>query len=309
MGDLLLTCLVKVNGGIIMKKILLIDADVVAFKFAKVAEIKGEVLPDGTQLEPSLKPLSLMKHLVDKWYDRLVMDLETPHYVSCISCPAKDLYRYKIRSDYKGNRTDKRPDYLGPLKDYIYDKHNGAIWDNIEADDILGLLAKRYEADGDEPIICSVDKDLRTVGSKMYNFNTQEWYHLSKFQSLRYFYYQCLVGDRVDNYLGCRGIGPAKALPILEKADKEFLKFAKCESFKETETELDCPEEVYEKYLWNAVLETYLGRKNKETNKLYTLDECLEQCRLAYILRNPEDYNQETGEVTLWTDPYSREIL
>lgn len=292
-----------------MKKILLIDADVVAFKFAKVSETKGDLLPDGTRLETTLKPLHLMKHMIDKWYDRIIMNLETPHYISCLSCPSKDLYRYDIRSDYKANRKDKRPDYLPILRDYIFEKHNGQIWKNIEADDVIGLLANRYKADGENPIVCSVDKDLKTLGVKMYDFNEDKYYNLSDYQSLRYFYEQCLTGDRVDNYLGCRGIGKAKVAKILESVDEKFLKCVGVKHFSEVDSEMDLGLDLYERYLWDAVITTYVSKVNTETEKKYTYDDCIEQCRLAYILRNPEDYDRETGEVRLWVDPIFREIL
>jgi len=88
--------------------------------------------------------------------------------------------------------------------------YKAKVVDNIEADDALGL-----KQDSDT-MICSIDKDLLMCEGNHYNFVKKEKYYVTADEGLLNFYMQFLVGDRIDNIIGVRGIGPVKARKLLE---------------------------------------------------------------------------------------------
>ena len=49
-----------------------------------------------------------------------------------------------------------------------------------------------------------------------YNFVKKEKYYVTADEGLLNFYMQFLVGDRIDNIIGVKGIGPVKARKLLE---------------------------------------------------------------------------------------------
>lgn len=81
--------------------------------------------------------------------------------------------------------------------------------------------------------------------------------------------YQTLVGDTVDGYSGCKGIGDKTARKILGEVGEHSLS-----------------------EMWQAVINTY-------KSKGYTEDDALLNARMARILR-AEDYDFKNKEVKLW---------
>ena len=100
----------------------------------------------------------------------------------------------------------------------------------------------------EESIMVHIDKDLNQFRGWHYNYRKKEKYHVSEFEGLVSFYTQILTGDRIDNIVGLKGIGPAKAAKILK----------------------DCKTE---EELFKAVLEAYEGDKDRviENGKLLWL--------------------------------------
>ena len=88
--------------------------------------------------------------------------------------------------------------------------------ENEEADDAVGIESNRYKA-----WIVHVDKDLDQLPGWHYNPVKDEEYYITEEEGLKNFYLQMLTGDRVDNIVGLRGIGPVKANKILKDAVTE----------------------------------------------------------------------------------------
>ena len=75
-------------------------------------------------------------------------------------------FRHEIFPEYKINRLGKRkPLALKDIIKKIKDEYNSEYLDGLEGDDVLGLLAtsNKYK----DPIIVSVDKDMRTIPCKL----------------------------------------------------------------------------------------------------------------------------------------------
>jgi DNA polymerase-1 len=117
----------------------------------------------------------------------------------------------------------------------------------------------------------SIDKDMLQIPGLSYSWIKKEHgiVETSAAEGDRMHFLQMLVGDTVDNYTGCPGIGPKKA--------EKFLN-----------TYADATE--WSK--WNAIVDLF---KKKGLDEEYALT----QARVSRILRS-SDWNPKTHEVKLW---------
>lgn len=113
---------------------------------------------------------------------------------------------------YKGQRTSEKNPWWGHIRDYILNMYDPVIAEGNEADDLI----IDYHKGEVETIICSRDKDLDTVPGWHYRWRCgqkqpERRYYVSPKEAWRFFYYQLLAGDVVDNIKGVHGVGPKKA--------------------------------------------------------------------------------------------------
>ena len=80
----------------------------------------------------------------------------------------------------------------------------------------------------DTSIIVSIDKDFDQVPGWHYNFVKGEKYYVDDDQGFYNFCAQLLTGDRADNIIGLRGIGPVGAAKILGDAGSASVRFKRC---------------------------------------------------------------------------------
>ncbi|MAN63673.1 MAG: hypothetical protein CMI60_17190 [Parvibaculum sp.] len=195
----------------------------------------------------------------------LMLLLDAQDYIVAFS--DKINFRKKVMPSYKQNRKEKRkPMLFSLLKQYVIDEHYGIVFNSLEADDVLGILATDVSSPEIEKIIVSIDKDLKQIPGQIYD--GKDLTVVTKDQGNYWFLIQTLAGDSVDGYSGCPGIGIKTAEKLLNPEV----------SFVEN---------------WNILVETY----NK---KGYSKDEVLQQARVARILRYDE-YDMTQGEPLLWT--------
>ncbi len=177
-------------------------------------------------------------------------------------------FRHEIFPEYKLNRIDKRhPMALPNAIKLVKTKYKSEQLDNLEGDDVLGLLAtnKKYN----DPIIVSPDKDMRTIPCKLIAKDDIEL--ITKRKADRAWMQQSLSGDTTDNYKGLEKVGAVTAEKILG----------------DTNTLED---------MWKKVTEAY-------QKKGQTIKEAILTARLARILREG-DYDYTTGEVKLWNPKF-----
>ena len=174
-------------------------------------------------------------------------------------------FRHEMYQEYKANRKTKRkPLCLPQVMNELEDRYTTVRYEGLEADDVLGVLATSKTID--DPIIVSIDKDMRTIPCKLLAGDDVEL--ITRRQADRNWMIQSLTGDPTDNYKGISGVGAVTANKILGDT-KDVTK------------------------MWEKVVENY--KKQKLTYK-----EALTTARLARILRH-EDYNMKTGKIKLWT--------
>ena len=121
-----------------MKKILL-DADMLAYRVAFSSEVETKWDEDTWTL--TCKE-SDMKREVKSFMSNLAETMQSQDIVPVFSTSTN--YRYGIWPDYKANRKGKRkPLGLKWLIGWITETYKGISEPNIEADDLIGILATR----------------------------------------------------------------------------------------------------------------------------------------------------------------------
>jgi hypothetical protein len=171
-----------------------------------------------------------------------------------------------VTAPYKGNRKSAKPKHYQLLRDYMESAWDFTMIEDQEADDAIGIAA--YEMEVGEYCICSIDKDLDMLRGDHYNFVKDERYFITEEEGIKNFYKQLLMGDRVDNIIGIKGIGTVKAERLLKECKNEN-----------------------EMYL--AILEAYEGNAER----------VLENGRLLWIRRQPRQLWTPPGSLSLngWT--------
>lgn len=119
---------------------------------------------------------------------------------------------------YKGNRPDRKPAHYGAIREYLTKQWGATIINGMEADDQLAI---RATALGDKAVICSLDKDLKQVPGRHYNWVTGKLETISELEGRRNLYVQMLTGDVADNIKGIYGIGEKTARKLLAHCESE----------------------------------------------------------------------------------------
>lgn len=174
--------------------VVLIDGDIIAFRCAASAQ------------EESLEiAVERAKNLLY----RIITTTDADDFEVYLS--GSENFRYKLFPEYKANRPKERPRYLEPLREYLITEWSAKTTCGYEADDALSLEATKLTKENTTFTIASIDKDLKQVPGKHYNFVTEMFEEVDEVQGLRNFYKGLLIGDTVDNIKGVTGIGKAKA--------------------------------------------------------------------------------------------------
>ncbi len=156
-----------------------------------------------------------------------------PDYCAVAFDKGKNTFRHKLYDDYKGGRKETPPELIPQfaLAREMLEAYNIPYfeYDEIEADDIIGTLAKKYQM---ETCILSSDRDLlqlidETTSvyvmkkgvsdlTKMDIAALKEEYGLSPKQIIEY---KALAGDKSDNIKGVDGVGDKTAVKLLQEYD------------------------------------------------------------------------------------------
>lgn len=150
----------------------------------------------------------------------LCMELDCEDYKGFLTGKGNFRDSIAVTVPYKGQRASiDKPVHLQALRDHLVNSWGFEVVDGIEADDAVGIAA--YAVPEDESIMVHIDKDLNQFRGWHYNYRKKEKYYVSEFEGLTAFYTQILTGDRIDNIVGLKGIGPVKAKRILAECTNE----------------------------------------------------------------------------------------
>jgi DNA polymerase-1 len=205
------------------KTTLLIDADVLAFEAAVVAE---ESIEWKDEMWTVHADMALAKARVVNRVEEFKDLMKTDNVTMCLTDRAN--FRRILNPDYKANRSKSRlPIILRQVKQWIIEEYDGQMWTNLEADDVISILATDKEMD-EETIIVSIDKDFKTVPGIFYDYNKGEYHQPTEEEADNYHLVQAIAGDHTDGYSGVPGIGVTRAQRLLEKDGYTWETVAKC---------------------------------------------------------------------------------
>lgn len=185
-----------------LPKVALIDADVIVYRVAFASEEEEEDIC-----------LARAKDLI---FEIVYTELNCDDYKAYITGKGNFREVVATTAPYKGNRKDfQRPKHYDALRAYLQ-RLGAELVEGQEADDAIAIKAQ----EGPYWIV-SIDKDFDQVPGWHYNFVKKEKYYVTEEEGLRNFYTQILTGDRVDNIIGIKGVGPVKAEKILKDCTTE----------------------------------------------------------------------------------------
>ena len=186
---------------------LLVDGDIVAYKAATIAETPINWGDGMWTLHAHEKDVV---GSMEEFMSKIIEESGCDKVITCLS--GSNLYRKDVAPYYKMNRANTRkPMLLKFAKDYLAEKYNGMVEDNLEADDLLGILGSRSF----DTVIWSLDKDLLTIPA--FHLIDGRVVDVGLEEADYNFFYQTLVGDSTDNYKGCPTVGAKKAAQLLDE--------------------------------------------------------------------------------------------
>jgi 5'-3' exonuclease len=90
------------------------------------------------------------------------------------------------------------------------------MWPNLEADDVISILATDKQMD-EETVIVSIDKDFKSVPGIFYDYNKGEYHHPTEEEADNFHLMQTIMGDATDGFSGVPRVGPVGAKKLLDK--------------------------------------------------------------------------------------------
>ena len=252
-----------------MKRQLLIDGDIVAYQTATKAEVPVHWGDDLWTLHANVKEA---KVTLDSTIDKMKKNLKSDSIIVAITGTKN--FRKEVLPTYKDNRKQRRkPVILNALREYLIEKYKAISYDNLEADDVLGILATTPD-NTYEKVIVSIDKDFNQIPSNISKDGETVTSTITQQQADVYHLIQTLAGDSSDGYSGCPKVGMVTAKRLFDNLTK----------WGHQETSIE--------KMWKLVVETYKKHGLNERD-------ALQQARVARILRHGE-YNNQTKEISLW---------
>lgn len=181
-----------------------------------------------------------------------------------LALSSRKTFRHAIYPPYKAARKKgRKPVVFRQLRAWAKTRWESVEWLSLEADDVLGVLAKSHSIPSPK-IVVSDDKDLETIPCQLFKPSKPELgvQKITYKSARRRHLEMTLTGDSTDGYPGLPGCGPKTALKLLDEGT------------------------------WEEVVKAFEAKGLNET-------EALLQARMAKIL-TPSLYDIETQEVTLW---------
>jgi DNA polymerase-1 len=242
----------------------LIDGDIVAYKFAVLNEDKHEGFEGAAEAVAFNMPRAVSE--ANAFIKSVVEATEAGTVLLVFS--GDNNFRYKEYPEYKHNRKpEDKPKNLGAFKDELAKHWHSVKRDQLEADDVLGILATNDVLAG-SVIVASIDKDLDQIEGWHYNWNKDVMYHVSPEAGNMFFWLQATAGDATDGYSGARRIGMKRAQSALDEHEEPF----------------------------RAVYSTYIQQG-------HDFAYMLSQIRCARMLLSC-DYDWENDKPIMWQPPY-----
>jgi 5'-3' exonuclease len=291
-----------VGRSVVAKTTLLIDADIIAFKYASTNEKKFD-WGDGVVSKTVTEDLSVIAKEIHECLQGYLERTKADDFIICLSDDTTN-WRNKVLPSYKQHRKtpdgiSNRPEWLYPLKEHLARTYQSYRKPTLEADDIMGILSTHPKLIPGRKIIVSEDKDMKTIPGWLWNPRKDKKPWLVTPEVADYWHYlQTLMGDTTDGYKGCPGVGLETADELLKEPyllvpyEYEFQR-----GVRKGQTEVRYTKEPTDD-VWKAIVSLYESKGLSEY-------EAITQARVARICRHI-DYNFNKQEPIYWNPPKSK---
>lgn len=151
---------------------------------------------------------------------------------------------------YKGNRDrSRRPRFYQELRAYLINVWDAILVEGMEADDAVGVDAYKCRDSGIDYVICTIDKDMKMLEGKFYDYGREELLQISEVEAWRFFFTQMLTGDTSDNIPGYFKITGSKASArikagLLQLSDPAQMETYVTQKYMEAGADVRCLHEI-----------------------------------------------------------------
>jgi DNA polymerase I len=214
----------RMTGGIKPKRIVIVDGHALAYR-SYFGLARGSQALQNSKGEPTHAIYGFIKTVLKHIREGLK---KNEGAVIVVFDPPVKTFRHEMFSEYKAGRAET-PEDLPKQIQRIKEIVDALCLTRLElagyeADDVIGTIAKRAEAEGIDACILTSDRDayqlltdkVRVIGSddklitpemvkEKYGVTVEQWTD-----------YRALTGDSSDNIPGAKGIGPKGAVKLLE---------------------------------------------------------------------------------------------
>ena len=163
-----------------------------------------------------------------------ILDEEKPDYFAVAFDLKAPTFRHKMYEQYKGTRKPMQEELRQqvPVMKEMLEAMGVPIMrlEGYEADDLLGTVAKKAEADGLEAVVVSGDRDLLQLateriliripktkkgGTEIENYHTRDVIEKYQVTPIQIIELKALMGDSSDNIPGIPGVGEKTATKLV----------------------------------------------------------------------------------------------
>jgi DNA polymerase-1 len=156
--------------------------------------------------------------------------------VACFDTAKSKLARVNIDENYKSQRPSAPHDLKHQFA-WVHELINvfdisSITCESYEADDIIASISHQNKNKYDNIVIVSTDKDfnqcLTSENISIYNISKKDYVYASNVHEKygvipqHFILYQALVGDKIDNIPGVKGIGPKIAPELITQANGDI---------------------------------------------------------------------------------------
>jgi DNA polymerase I len=214
----------RATGGTMPKRVVVIDGHALAYR-SYYALARGSDRLQNSKGEPTHAIYGFIKTVLRHLREGLK---KSEGAVIVVFDPPVKTFRHEMFADYKAGRAETPedlPKQIQRIKEIVDALCITRLEQaGYEADDVIGTIAARAEAEGVDTYILTSDRDayqllsekVRVIGSDdkfvrpedvlaKYGVTVQQWVD-----------YRALTGDSSDNIPGAKGIGPKGAQKLLE---------------------------------------------------------------------------------------------
>lgn len=246
-----------------MDTVLLLDGDLISYRFAAEAEKAVEFEPGEWTRTADF---DVATRNCNRYINQMLEKFEAADYILAIT--DRHNFRRDLMPSYKAHRKrNQKPILMGAMLEWLNEQPKVVKKRALEADDVMGIIATSpLKFPDKKKIMVSIDKDMEQIPGWLYNpMKDKKARYISEPEANRFHLWQTLVGDKVDGFPGLPTVGPVRADKILDLYGDP----------------------------WENIVEAFKSKGQTEEHALL-------QARLARILRR-EDYDFEKKEPILWT--------